>query len=231
MKFRSLLAAGGALAASVLIAHAAGMFSTLPIVGNRSFSGSTVSGTGGLTGIAGQGQGTQGWICGQTVPAGPTLFTGNELFPADTTLPGGASPQTVTVPGALLGPGYASPRNYLDNGAMDIAQRGTGAATCALNGAAITSAAYSADRWGCDVNVASGAGQATVITASPAPPAGFTNSVKLVRNSGSLAQPQCLWQEIPTIQSTQLARQPVALSFNAAALAGLNADNRKPITV
>src|SRR5260221_13478970 len=98
MKFRSLLAAGGALAASVLIAYAGGNWSTLPIVGNGSFCGSTVTGTGGLTGITGQGQGTQGSICGQTVPAGPTLITRSELIPADTTLAGGAWAPTLTIP-------------------------------------------------------------------------------------------------------------------------------------
>lgn len=118
----------------------------------------------------------------------------------------------------------ATGRNYLDNGAMAISQRGTAAATCALNGAAITSAAHAADRWGCEVNVAVGAGQLTTISATPSPPPGFQNSLKLVRNSGALTQPQCVYQEIPTSKSVQLQGQTVTFSVYVQALAGLAAD-------
>lgn len=121
-------------------------------------------------------------------------------------------------------PGFAVARNYLDNGAMQVSQRGTGAATCALNGAAITSAAYAADRWGCQVNVAVGAGQLTTITATPTPPAGFSSALKLVRNSGALTQAQCVYQEIPTYRATQLQGQTVTFSAYVQALAGLAAD-------
>lgn len=119
---------------------------------------------------------------------------------------------------------FTTPRNVLDNGALNIAQRGTGTQTCALNGAAITTAAYSADRWGCEVNVAVGAGQLTVITATPSPPPGFVNSMKQVRNSGALTQPQCTYQEIPTSRSTNLQGQTVVFSAYIQALAGLAAD-------
>lgn len=121
-------------------------------------------------------------------------------------------------------PTWAEQRNFLDNGAMQISQRGTGAATCALNGAAITSAAYAADRWGCQVNVAVGAGQLTTITATPTPPPGFTSALKLVRNSGALTQPQCVYQEIATYKATQLQGQSVVFSAYIQALAGLAAD-------
>lgn len=117
-----------------------------------------------------------------------------------------------------------NPRNILDNGAMQVSQRGTGAATCALNGAAITSAAYAADRWGCEVNVAVGAGQLTTISATPTPPVGYSNALKLVRNSGALTQPQCAYQEVPTYKATQMQGQQVTLSINIQALAGLAAD-------
>lgn len=117
-----------------------------------------------------------------------------------------------------------TPRNVLDNGAVQVQQRGTGAATCALNGAAITSAAYSADRWGCQVNVGSGAGQLTVITATPSPPPGFQASMKQVRNSGALTQPQCTYQEVPTYKAVQLQGQQVTFSVYIQALAGLAAD-------
>lgn len=82
---RKGLMAIGVLAAIVsTAAYAAGMFSTLPIIGGASFCASTVTGTGGLGGVTGQGQGSTGSICGQTVPAGPPTLTGAELFPADT---------------------------------------------------------------------------------------------------------------------------------------------------
>lgn len=118
----------------------------------------------------------------------------------------------------------ATGRNLLDNGAMAVSQRGTSAATCALNGAAITSAAYAADRWGCQVNVGSGAGQLTTISATPSPPLGFQNSLKLVRNSGALTQPQCVYQEVPTSKSVQMQGQTVTFSAYIQALAGLAAD-------
>src|ERR1700676_5464117 len=65
-------------------------------------------------------------------------------------------------------------RNFLDNGAMQIAQRGTGAQTGGTtSGCALTT--YVADRWCVDTNVTSGAGRGQVITATPSPPTGFTN--------------------------------------------------------
>lgn len=115
-------------------------------------------------------------------------------------------------------------RNFLDNGSMQISQRGTSAATCALNGAAITSAAYAADRWGCEVNVAVGAGQLTTISATPTPPPGFANALKLVRNSGALTQPQCVYQEVPTSKAVMLQGQTATFSAYVQALAGLAAD-------
>lgn len=81
--------------------YAAGNWSTLPIVGYSSYCASTVTGTGGLGGITGQGQGSLGSICAQTVPAGPASLTGNEVVPADLYNPstisqtnGGVSPAT-----------------------------------------------------------------------------------------------------------------------------------------
>jgi hypothetical protein len=119
-------------------------------------------------------------------------------------------------------PAQSAPRNYLDNGAMQVDQRGTGGRTCALNGAAITSAAYSADRWGCQVNVA--VGQGILTTGAPTPPIGFQNAMKLVRTSGALTQPICTYQEIPTYRAIQLQGQQVMFSAYVEALAGLAAD-------
>lgn len=133
---------------------------------------------------------------------------------------------TQTTPQAVAS--YGTPRNILDNGAMDVQQRGTGTVTCGqTSGIPVTG--YGADRWGCDANVTSGAGQMAVITASPAPPANFNASMKLWRNSGALTQPVCVWQEITTRKSVPYAGQTVTLSFYAQALAGLSADNSNAI--
>ena len=73
--------------------------------------------------------------------------------------------------------------------------------------------------------MASGAGQLAVVTSTPSPYIGFTNSSTLVRNSGALGAPVCAWQEIPTVRATQMAGQNVILSAYLEALAGLSADN------
>lgn len=92
------------------LAWAAGSFSTLPLIGGASYCASTVSGTGSLGGITGQGQGTTGAICAQTVPAGPATFAGTEYVPMDigpigSTSSTGASPQTAIVNINQLGQG------------------------------------------------------------------------------------------------------------------------------
>lgn len=80
---------GAAIAVSALVLtsgvlSAAGLYSTLPIVEGSSYCASTVTGTGNLGGVTGQGQGSIGSICAQTVPAGPAAVTGYESIPADT---------------------------------------------------------------------------------------------------------------------------------------------------
>ena len=158
-------------------------------------------------------------------PAYPYM-TGNELVPADTGLAQGIVPETITLPSsALAGATYGSPRNFLGNGSMLGTQvNGTSTVTCATTSSP-TTAALSADRWVCDANVGSGAGNSAVATATPTPPVGYTNEIKLNRVSGSLAQPVCAWQAIPTPQSTQLQSQNVTFSLFAAAMANLSADN------
>lgn len=100
-RYRSAAVAVTALLITSSTLWAAGNWSTLPIVEGSSYCASTVSGTGSLSGITGQGQGTTGSICAQTVPAGPLAITGNEVIPADLNNPatisatnGGVSPQT-----------------------------------------------------------------------------------------------------------------------------------------
>ena len=64
---------------------------------------------------------------------------------------------------------FATPRNLIDNGQMQVQQRGTGTRTCGTT--TVPSSAYSADRWGCNVNVTSGAGTLQVISTNlPAAP-------------------------------------------------------------
>lgn len=82
------LLAGSALLAAPSIAFAGGSFQTLPGIGAPSFCASTVTGTGSLGGTTGQGQGTTGSICAQTVPAGPATFTGTEITNMDLYAPG-----------------------------------------------------------------------------------------------------------------------------------------------
>lgn len=115
----------------------------------------------------------------------------------------GITPQTMAT--------YTAPRNLLDNGGMQVYQRGTGAATCGTT--TIPSSAHAADRWGCNVNVTSGAGSLQVITTSlPTQPV-FNAALLFYRTSGSLAQPQCVMQEIATTRVTPLQGQGVTLSF------------------
>lgn len=73
---RVLLAIG--LFSLPAFALAAGLWQGFPIVGGASYCGSTVNG-----------------VCSQTIAAGPSIVTGNELVPADTGLPNGQQPQTV----------------------------------------------------------------------------------------------------------------------------------------
>lgn len=108
MNFRKGFLAAGLLAVMASVTFAAGNWSTLPIVGGASFCASTVTGTGSLGGITGQGQGSTGSICAQTIPAGPPSLTGAEQFPADTKLTGSAPPQTVVVTTCQLGAGAYS---------------------------------------------------------------------------------------------------------------------------
>jgi len=112
---------------------------------------------------------------------------------------------------------YTTPRNVLDNGGMQVQQRGTGTRTAGTT--TIPSSAYSADRWGANVNVTSGAGTLSIETTDlPSSPI-FNAASLFYRTSGALAQPQCVMQEIPTTRLTPLAGTYVELSFYAKGLA------------
>ena len=107
-RYRSAAIAVTALFVTSTVIFAAGNYSTLPIVEGSSYCASTVTGTGSLSGVTGQGQGTTGSICAQTVPAGPTAVTGYEVVPADLYRPDvapaslGAQPQTALLSMASL---------------------------------------------------------------------------------------------------------------------------------
>lgn len=119
---------------------------------------------------------------------------------------------------------FATPRNLLDNGQMQVQQRGTGTVTCGTT--TIPSSAYSADRWGCNVNVSSGAGTLQVITSNlPALPLpSFNAGMVFYRTSGALAQPQCVMQEIPTTKIENAQGQPLVLSTYIQGLANMLAE-------
>ncbi len=90
------IAAGLALAGLVVTtAYAVGLFPDYPIVGGASYcAGTSSSATGSIIGaITG---------CPNTVPAGPSIVTGNEIVPADTRLASSANPQTVLLTMASL---------------------------------------------------------------------------------------------------------------------------------
>jgi hypothetical protein len=115
----------------------------------------------------------------------------------------------------------ALPKNLLDNGAMNVKQRGTGTQTCGTT--TIPASAYSADRWGCNVNVGSGNGVLQVVTTNVVAP--FTNAELFYRGGGALLQPQCVMQEIPSTRIIPLQGTAVSLSFYAYALAAMVTDN------
>lgn len=79
-----------ALVAVTAVAHAAGMFSNLPVVSGAAYCALYAG---------------DGVTCAGSVPAGPTALTGNERVPADTGLPGGNQPQTVLIDVTSLGAG------------------------------------------------------------------------------------------------------------------------------
>jgi hypothetical protein len=175
-----------------------------------------------LIGLAALGVATAAYAAYAPIPLLTTAAT-NEPSQINSTLNGLIQSLNANVNPASFAQ-LSTPRNMIDNGQMQISQRGTGTVTCA-QAAGITSAAYVADRWGCSGNVTSGAGNASVITATPSPPAGFTQSVEVNRITGALTQPICLIQEVPTGLAVSADGQTVTVSAYLAALAGLVADN------
>lgn len=115
----------------------------------------------------------------------------------------------------LSGQNSPNPVNLLDNGAFNVNQRGSAGVTAA---SITTSAKYLQDRWAM-VSGTSTSGAMTNVTSGL--PAQFTNAAQLQRTSGQTGVVKvCLLQEIPTIDFTPIAGQPITLSFWA--LAGAN---------
>lgn len=211
----TVAAAVALLASGSFVTAQMGLWNGFPIIGGPAYCSSS-NNVGNPSLVSG---------CVNNVAAGPALSTvlPTGMLPVDTRQ-SGATNQSGLIPLSSV-VDYSNPRNLLGNGAFNGTQvNGTSAVTCATTSAPTTTALI-ADRWVCDVNVGSGVGTATVITASPAPPTGFTNSIKLVRGSSTKTQPVCAWSAIPTPQATQLQGQIVTLSAQVAALAGLAADN------
>lgn len=133
---------------------------------------------------------------------------------------------------------FANFRNYLDNGAFNINQRAVTATTamatsngCIGKNPVGATNGYSADRWCTIANASSSNAKAFVATATPTPPTGFSNELKITRDSGTLTQQICALQEIQTTDFKNLAGQPVTFSVWMAALAGLNADNGSVVSM
>lgn len=165
-------------------------------------------------------------VAGGSQYPGTIPLTGNETVPVDTNLTQGLNPasEAVTVSQLLTAVGQpATPRNFLVNGAHNVNQQGTAAIVGGTT--TITALQFAADRWFVDTNVGSGAGEAQIITASPAPPPGFTQSVKLWRNSGALLQPVCEIQEVETTRATELQGKNVVFSVLLQPLAALTSLN------
>jgi hypothetical protein len=152
LRLLALAAVGVAALAAPSILYAAGSFSTLPIVGAPATCVSVIGqgpAQGGATGTGAGSVGTNGTICGSTMPAGPQTLTGSELIPADTGLAGGAAPQTVTIPSSFLGAGPGAGLamvNRIIGGDFNtnLWQRGT----TPLSAASPTTTTMGADRWG-----------------------------------------------------------------------------------
>ena len=122
-----------------------------------------------------------------------------------------ASPAFAQIVAGNNQPNFTS---LIDNGNMNLAQRGTTAVT-----AITTSAKYLWDRWAA---VSGTSTSVTLTNITSGVPSLFTNAAQVARVSGQSGVVKvCFMQEIPTSDITPLAGQPVTLSFWATAGSGL----------
>lgn len=92
LRFAVVTALGLGIASSA--AWAAGLWSTLPILGGSSYCAAIVGAGASQAGTTGQGAGSVGsggTYCAQTVPAGPSTFAGTEVTAVDIFAPGTVS--------------------------------------------------------------------------------------------------------------------------------------------
>lgn len=200
---------------------AAGNWSTLPGIGQPSFCASTVTGASNFGGVTGQGQGTGGSICAQTIPAGPPAITGNESMPADTNASGNPATVTITT-GMLAGTGQGSMRNLLVGGDFftNPFQRGTSFASLTPTTAAMTADRFFVYSSGNTVTVAKKTTGADIAAAS-----GILASLQVNRPSGTDVTPICVGQVLPATETENLLGRNAVLSFfglNGAAMSGAN---------
>lgn len=218
---RKGMLAAGILAAISTAVIAAGNYQGYPIVGQPSYCESTVTGAGGLGGATGQGQATTGSFCAQTVPAGPSGLTGEELVNVDT---GQQNPATVNVPVSLLG----GATNRLIGGDMttnlnQVSSTTKGIATLVMSP---TAAKISADRWwviapaaGVTVTVDSTAATAVI------PGLNNTKALRIARTTSGAAGNICTGQTLDAAASAPLIGNNALFSFyesNGAAMSAAN---------
>lgn len=105
--------------------------------------------------------------------------------------------------------------NLLDNGNMNIAQRGTTAVT-----GVTTTPTYLQDRWAITAGTSTSSGISNVTTGLPT---GFTNAVQVQRTAAQTGVVNvCLVQEVPSSEIQPIAGQPITLSFWMSAGANLS---------
>lgn len=228
---RTLLCAVAAVSAAGSLAWAAGSWSTLPIVGSPSFCGSIIGSGPSQSGITGQGAGAvgvgAGTICGETIPAGPPTASGTELIPADTGSAGGAPPQTVVIPSALLGPQNAKVNRLVGGDfGTNLWQRGT----TPLSGVSPTAARMSADRWWA-------ISASNVVTISKNTPAttdadylgniGFYSWQRVARPSGTPSGATCVGQTLEKQAAAPLIGNNAIFSFYGYAPTTFSATNQQ----
>ncbi len=165
----------------------------LPIVGGASYSCGQVNG-----------------VSNCTVPAGPTVLTGNETIPANTNLSQGRSPQQVLLKpanlnanpitvsaAALTGTNYISGTNisggYFLTASAPISQANITLPASAINGQQYT---FSANRSITVMNVTASSGDAMGTNTAPTAFTASTTSVQGYKFVCSLSGTVCTWYRL-----------------------------------
>ena len=208
------------------VLKAAGMWSTLPVIGGTSYCASNVTGVvlpssqGPYGQVPGSTQGTGIGICAQTVPAGPS-YTGEETIPVDT--PSGT---TSVLPSALAG-SINLKTNRLIGGdfGTNLWQR------AASSYAAIspTAAVMTADRWW-----AYSANNVMTVTkqtgtADTIPTLGLYASMRVARPSGTPSGASCVGQTLDKQAAAPLIGNNAIFSFYGFAPATFSASNSQVV--